>query len=75
MPVVHDWGGLIGLRWACEQPAAVQALVISSTGFFPDGKWHGMAKALRTPGEGEALVDGLDRDGLWRRGPLGESRR
>jgi haloalkane dehalogenase len=62
--VVHDWGGLIGLRWACEHPDAVEALVISSTGFFPDGKWHGMATALRTPGTGEQLVDGLDRDGF-----------
>src|SRR5205085_3378647 len=25
--VVHDWGGLIGLRWACEHPDAVSALV------------------------------------------------
>jgi haloalkane dehalogenase len=64
VPVVHDWGGLIGLRWACEHPDAVAALVISSTGFFPDGKWHGMASALRTPGTGEELVDGLDRDGF-----------
>jgi haloalkane dehalogenase len=62
--VVHDWGGLIGLRWACEHPDAVAALVISSTGFFPDGKWHGMATALRTPGAGEELVNGLDRDGF-----------
>jgi haloalkane dehalogenase len=62
--VVHDWGGLIGLRWACEHPDAVQGLVISSTGFFPDGKWHGMAAALRTPGTGEQLVEGLDRDGF-----------
>src|ERR687896_959848 len=62
--VVHDWGGLIGLRWACEHPEGVEALVISSTGFFPDGKWHGMATAMRTPGTGEQLVDGLDRDGF-----------
>jgi haloalkane dehalogenase len=62
--VVHDWGGLIGLRWACEHPDAVEALVISSTGFFPDGKWHGMAQAMREPGTGEQLVDGLDRDGF-----------
>ena len=39
-------------------------MVISNTGFFPDGKWHGMAQALRTPGQGEELVDGLDRDGF-----------
>jgi haloalkane dehalogenase len=62
--VVHDWGGLIGLRWACEHPDAIEALVISSTGFFPDGKWSGMAEALRAPGTGEQVVDALDRNGF-----------
>jgi haloalkane dehalogenase len=62
--VVHDWGGLIGLRWACEHPDAVEALVISSTGFFPDGRWHGMARALREPGAGERLMDAMNRDTL-----------
>ncbi len=62
--VVHDWGGLIGLRWACEHPEAIEAMVISSTGFFPDGKWHGMAEALRTPDTGEQVVDAIDRDGF-----------
>jgi haloalkane dehalogenase len=62
VPVVHDWGGLIGLWWACEQPDAVDALVISSTGFFPDGKWHGMARALREPGTGEQLLEAADRE-------------
>jgi haloalkane dehalogenase len=60
--VVHDWGGLIGLWWACEHPDAVDALVISSTGFFPDGKWHGVAKALREPGTGELLLEAATRD-------------
>ena len=60
--VVHDWGGLIGLRWACEHPDAVCALVISNTGFFPDGRWHGMAQSLRKPGTGESLVEGLTRE-------------
>jgi haloalkane dehalogenase len=56
--VMHDWGGLIGLRWACEAgPEPLSALVISSSGFFPDGRWHGMAQTLRTPGEGEQLVE------------------
>jgi pimeloyl-ACP methyl ester carboxylesterase len=62
--VLHDWGGLIGLRWACEHPDAVAALVISNTGFFPDGKWHGMARALRTPGEGEQMVGGMTKEGF-----------
>ena len=62
--VVHDWGGLIGLAWACEHPDAVRALVISGTGFFADGKWHGMGKAMRTEGEGEQLMENIDREGF-----------
>jgi haloalkane dehalogenase len=62
--VVHDWGGLIGLRWACDHPAAVAALVISDTGFFADGKWRGPGEILRTEGQGEQFVHGVDRDGF-----------
>jgi len=62
--IVHDWGGLIGLRWACDHPEKVAALVISSTGFFPDGKWHGMARALRTEGTGEELLANMNREAL-----------
>jgi len=62
--VMHDWGGLIGLWWACEHPEAVTALVISATGFFPDGKWHGVAQAARTPGTGEEMVEGMTREGF-----------
>lgn len=62
--VVHDWGGLIGMRWACDHPDSVGALVVSNTGFFPDGRWHGLAKALRTEGAGEKVVDAIDRDGF-----------
>ena len=62
--VVHDWGGLIGLAWACDNPNAVSALVISGTGFFPDGKWHGLARVMRTEGEGEQLMESLDLDGF-----------
>ena len=59
---MHDWGGLIGLRWACDHAETVSALVISATGFFPDGKWHGLAQALRTEGQGEEVVDGATRE-------------
>ena len=62
--IVHDWGGLIGMRWACDNPDAVGALVVSNTGFFPDGKWHGLGAALRTEGAGEAVVEAIDRDGF-----------
>jgi haloalkane dehalogenase len=64
VPIVHDWGALIGLRWACEHPDAIAAAVISSSGFFAYGKWHGMAKAFRTPEVGEQALAGLDRDGF-----------
>jgi haloalkane dehalogenase len=60
--VVHDWGGLIGLRWACERPGAVEALVVSNTGFFADGEWHGLAQAMRTPGTGEDLIGDMTRE-------------
>ncbi len=62
--VVHDTGGGIGLRWACDHPNAVCGLVITNTGFFPDYEWHDLAKRMRTPNQGEALVDSLSRDGL-----------
>jgi haloalkane dehalogenase len=60
--IVHDWGGLIGLRWACDHPDAVSALVIANTGFFPDGRWHGLAKTLQTEGEGEQVLENMNRD-------------
>jgi haloalkane dehalogenase len=62
--IVHDWGGLIGMRWACDHPRAVGALVASGTGFFADGKWHGLGEALRTEGAGESVVDAIERDGF-----------
>jgi len=61
---LHDWGGLIGLRWACDHPDAVAAIVASNTGFFPEGKWHGFAEAMRTEGQGEELMANMSRDGL-----------
>jgi len=61
--VVHDWGGFVGLAWACDHPEDVTALVISDTGFFSDGKWHGMADAIRGD-QGEAVVAAIDHDGF-----------
>jgi haloalkane dehalogenase len=62
--VVHDTGGLIGLRWACDHPDAVAGLVITNTGFFPDIEWIEIAKTMRTPIQGEALLDSLSREGF-----------
>jgi haloalkane dehalogenase len=60
--VVHDWGGLIALRWACDNPGSVAAMVLSNTGFFADGKWNAMAETFRTEGQGEQLVANLTRE-------------
>ena len=61
--VVHDWGGFVGLAWACEHPELVESIVISDTGFFSDGRWHGMAEAVRGE-QGEEIVAALQRDGF-----------
>jgi haloalkane dehalogenase len=62
--VTHDWGVLIGLRWACDQPGRARALVISDGGFFADRRWHDLANVMRTPGEGERLIVGYTRAGF-----------
>ncbi len=61
--VVHDWGAFVGLAWACENPDLVSALVIADSGFFADGKWHGMAEIMRSP-QGEEVMGALDREGF-----------
>jgi haloalkane dehalogenase len=58
--------GLIGLRWACERPYAVRALVLMGTGFFPDGRWHGLAEGLRADGQGEQIIAGITRETFGR---------
>jgi haloalkane dehalogenase len=62
--VTHDWGVMIGLRWACDHPGSVRALAISDGGFFADREWHDMAKAMRTPEVGEQLVGSVTRESL-----------
>jgi haloalkane dehalogenase len=62
--VTHDWGVLIGLRWACDHPGRASALAISDGGFFADRRWHDLAKLMRTPVEGEKLIAGYTREGF-----------
>ena len=33
--VTHDWGVMIGLRWACDHPGVARSLVISDGGVSP----------------------------------------
>jgi pimeloyl-ACP methyl ester carboxylesterase len=51
--VVHDWGGLIGLAWACKYPQRVARIVAMNTAFTPEYRWHRMARLWRTPLLGE----------------------
>jgi haloalkane dehalogenase len=62
--VGHDWGVLIGLRWACDHADAVSAIVIADGGFFADLHWHGVGEVMRTPGDGERLIEAFERDGF-----------
>jgi haloalkane dehalogenase len=62
--VMHDWGVPIGLRWACDHPAAVSALAISDGGFFADRRWHDLADSMRTPGKGEELIRSYTPEGF-----------
>jgi haloalkane dehalogenase len=62
--VTHDWGVMIGLRWACEHPSAVSSLTISDGGFFSDRRWHDLANVMRTPGAGEQLIRAYTREGF-----------
>lgn len=54
--VTHDWGALIGCRWACIHPDRVQSLIISDATFSPDFEWHKDALMIRSPGVGEQWV-------------------
>ena len=60
--VTHDWGVLVGLRWACDHPDSVRSLTISDGGFFADRRWHDLANVMRTPEEGEKLVAAYTRE-------------
>jgi haloalkane dehalogenase len=62
--IAHDWGVMIGLRWACEHPEASSALVVADGGFFPDLQWHGIAETMRTDCDGERLIEAFGRDGF-----------
>jgi haloalkane dehalogenase len=37
--LVHDWGGMIGMAWAVENPDRISRLIVTNTaGFFPPGR-------------------------------------
>ena len=62
--MTHDWGVMIGLRWACDHPGSVSALAISDGAFHADRQWHDLANVLRTPEEGEQLIRSFTHEGF-----------
>lgn len=57
--VTHDWGVLIGTKWACLYPEKVVSLCILDGTFNPDFVWHKDALIIRTPVHGEQWVEQL----------------
>jgi haloalkane dehalogenase len=61
---VHDWGGLIGLAWACLHPEKVRSILITNTSFRAKDEWHGLAQQWRAPGTGEEMIGGMTEEGF-----------
>lgn len=57
--VVHDWGALLALRVLADQPANVRSWVTDMGDLGEDFRWHATARTWQTPGDGEALMDGM----------------
>jgi haloalkane dehalogenase len=61
---VHDWGGLIGIAWACMHPDKVRSLLITDTSFRSKDRWHALAEQWRTAGTGEQMIGEMSEDGF-----------
>ncbi|UXI68448.1 alpha/beta fold hydrolase [Tahibacter amnicola] len=45
--VLHDWGGMIGMAWACRRPDRVARLIVTNTAAFPNPRDQKLPVALR----------------------------
>lgn len=61
---VHDWGGLLGLPWLCENPERVASLLVTDTSFTSTDRWHALAQQWREPGVGEESLAQLNPQGF-----------
>ena len=53
--VMHDLGG-VGLLWGAAHPDALASLVLIDTGVLIDFRWHLVARLMRAPIIGDALL-------------------
>ena len=61
--VVHDWGGMIGMAWACQNPNKVGRIVVLNTGAFHNPKGLSLPPTLwlaRNTPVGALLVRGFN---------------
>lgn len=61
---VHDWGGLIGIAWACRNSKKVSSLLLTDTSFRSTDRWHAAATEWRKPGIGEKALGSMTRERL-----------
>lgn len=45
--MLHDWGGMIGMAWACRRPERIARLIVTNTGAFPNPKDQVLPGTLR----------------------------
>lgn len=57
--VTHDWGALLALRVLADRPANVRSWATDMGDLGPDFRWHDTARVWQTPGDGEAMIDGM----------------
>lgn len=57
--VTHDWGALLALRVLADQPANVRSWATDMGDLGDDFRWHDTARTWQTPGDGEAMIDGM----------------
>ena len=58
---VHDFGGPWLLPWLVRFPEPVRGVLILSTAFRRDYRWHGWARVWQTPLLGEIAMAALNR--------------
>lgn len=61
--VMHDLGG-VGLLWAAAHPDAFASAVVIDTGILVDFRWHPLARLMRAPLLGDAIVRMATRSGF-----------